>query len=191
MTEHVAEDTWEKLATGELDPAARAEALRHLVGCPRCRTIHRAVRALGDGARAQGLVPPPRRSRIRAWTLGAGVAAAAVAAVTVIAVISIRDADRPERTMRGDGSAAEIVISRPGRIRAGDAIAWSAVAGATGYRVDVFSDDGRPVWDGRTTVPTVACPVLAAGAYRVRVEAIAADGTRAATSPLVAIEVAP
>jgi hypothetical protein len=187
VTEHVADDTWEQLAMGELDPAARAGALRHAMACPRCRAIYRGVRALGDGARAQGLVPPPRRSPFRAWLVGAGVAAAAAAAV---AVIWVRDPDRGARTTRGDGSAAEIVVDAA-RTRAGDPLTWSAIAGAAEYRVEVFSGDGRPAWHGRAPAPAIAWPALAPGAYRIRIEAVAGDGRSLARSRLVAVEVAP
>jgi hypothetical protein len=188
-TAHVDEATWEKLAMNELDGNVRAEPLRHAMACPRCRTIYRGVRALGDAARAEGLVPPPKRSPIRAWALGAGAVVVAAAAV-VIAVIVVRDPGAT-RTTRGARSGAEIVVAYPAHVRAGDPLTWSPVAGAAAYRVEIFTADGVPARSDRTAIPSIAWPALASGAYRLRVTAITGDDATLATSRLVAIEVAP
>lgn len=61
---HPDDDTWERLATGELEGADRATVIAHLTRCRPCADIYRTVLAVVDEARAfdPGLpatAPPP------------------------------------------------------------------------------------------------------------------------------------
>jgi hypothetical protein len=52
---------------------------------------------------------------------------------------------------------------------------WTPLSEATRYRVEVFSEDGRPIWTREVTVPIVQWPAdvaRARGAYRWRVDAM-------------------
>ena len=175
MTTHLDDTTWEQLAMNELAGDARAEALRHVMECPRCRTIHRGLRTLEIEARAEGLLPARKR---RGWIAIVGVAAAAAAGVLLWWQLG-RSPDEP--VVRG-GSATIDVIA-PATVHAGERVTWTPAGGA--YTIDVFAEDGTPAWHGTTAEPRLAFPRLSPGRYRVR---IAGTG---ATSRLVAIEVVP
>ena len=54
---HPDEATWERLAVGELDAAARDAAFDHILECERCSRIWRGVLTLKSEAEAQGLIP--------------------------------------------------------------------------------------------------------------------------------------
>jgi hypothetical protein len=186
---HLAETTWEQLAMNELAPGARAEALRHVMACERCRTIFHGLRALEDAAKAEDLLPAkvaaPTRAPARRWIAAGAVAVAAAAAV----ILYVR---RPEddRTLRGNGSAA-LAVDCPERVRAGDRVSWSAVANADGYRLELFTEDGTPAWSQRTTATAIAWPAAPKpGVYRLRVEALA-GGVAASRSTLIRVEVVP
>jgi hypothetical protein len=186
---HLDDATWEQLAMNELSSPARAEALRHVMACERCRKIFRGLRELEDTARAQGLLPPElaapnRKSR---W-IAVGAAVVAVAAVLVLVFVLRRPDD--DRTLRGgDGSAIAVEIAD--RVRVGQRVRWAPVAGATAYRVELFADDGTPAWSDRTTANELAWPATPKpGVYRLRIEAV--DGERVlARSQLIRVEAAP
>jgi hypothetical protein len=57
-------------------------------------------------------------------------------------------------------------------------LVWTPMPDATRYRVEVFTDDGRPVWDRETAAPPFGWPAdepRVKGAYRWRVEALNGD----------------
>jgi hypothetical protein len=187
---HLDEDTWERLAMNQLAAPARAEALRHVMACARCRTIYRGVLALEESAREAGLGPPRRAAPATRWLLAGGATLAAVAAVLLV-WWRIGTSDAPSGpALRG--APAVITVRAVARIEPGRELSWAAVAAAHRYRVEIFAEDGQPVWLGESAAPSIAWPAAAStpGAYRWRVEALDEGGAVVARSPLTAVELA-
>ena len=86
---HPDETTWDLLAGGELDAAARDAAFDHITGCDTCTRIWRGVLTLKSEAQAQGLMPPdaPARARwMRSPVMGLALAATLVLVISGIVV---------------------------------------------------------------------------------------------------------
>jgi len=189
VTEHIDDDTWERLMLRELPPAEREAALRHVTACPECTTIHRGLLALEHDARAEGLLdgvvdePAPAApvTRRRWWWAGAAALTAAAALVLWWQVDGGRGGRGPVRG--GPGAAVE--VSAQGRV-----LSWTPVAGADGYAISVFAEDGTPVWSTEAAAPPVTWRDAAPGRYRWEVEARAGDRT-VATSRLAPLVIAP
>ena len=67
---------------------------------------------------------------------------------------------------------------------------WTPVPTASTYRLEIFTEDGQPLWTGNVSTPPVRWPNELArtkGAYRWRVEAQNSDGA-IARSPLALLE---
>ena len=175
----------------QLAGPARAEALRHIMACERCRIIHRGLRALEEGARAAGLGPPlPASSATRSWIMVGGVLAA-VAAVLLVWWRVGSGAGPARPTLRGE--RAVIIVQASAQMRAGGELRWTGVPDAIRYRVAIFGPDGAPAWQGETAPPSptaMAWPeeVTAPGTYRWRVEALDARGQIVARSLLTPVE---
>ncbi len=193
--DHLDDDTWERLATGELPADDRARAMAHLVGCPRCARAWRVTRIIAREAatfdpgvpvaapteRSDGVATAPRMRIRRGLWISGGAALAAAAAL----LLWVRSERGPQAVdgdaMRGGQPAAvELIAPAPGPETR---LAWRPVAAARHYVVVVFSADGRLVWrdDRVTTVELTVAPPLPAGRYLWQVEAWA-DGRRIATS---------
>lgn len=184
------DDTWERLAMGELSAAERARVLGHVTGCRECAAIYRGLARLEADARAAGLgAPPPsvdavaaavreptaRRWGPRPWLAGAmvGLAAAAV----VLLWVRARSPEELEPGHRRGAGRAEVVLLAPAG--APPTLAWQPVAGAVGYRVSVFTADGRPVLVREVTAPPLVWPAevaAPAGELRWKVEALGREG---------------
>lgn len=199
--QHPSEDTWERLATGELDEAARTEAMRHVVSCPRCARAWRALRHVAREARAFDPAVPAaaphddtgprarvdrRRDRIRRALLLGGTIA--LAAAVVLFIVLPRRGDDADKTgggggLRGGGDARVELVEPPGA--APWKLTWRAFPGAERYVVEVFSGDGRRVWKGETSSATeiVVEPAPAPGTYRWQVEAWSAGRRLSASAP--------
>ncbi|MEO8700484.1 MAG: hypothetical protein ABI867_10590 [Kofleriaceae bacterium] len=187
MTGHLDDTTFERLAMRELDGAARAQALAHITGCPRCAAIQRTLLDVEAGAREARLagVPVTRPRRAWLWTAGAAVAAAAVLVVWF--------ARRPTEIPVVRGGSAAIVLAAPsGDVHAPVELTWEPT-GATGYRASVFDADGRVVWTRDVAAPPVRWPAevpATAASYRWKVEAL--DGSAVVEeSPLGAFRIVP
>jgi hypothetical protein len=150
--------------------AERLETMDHVAGCPACQ---RELALLGQVATAK-----PRALRVApAWM-------AAAAATVVLAVFGLRAAR--ERTplapvMRGN-EATVTLLSPSGsvdRLAAGSLV-WGAVAGATRYEVEVLDPDGALAYSAtvRDTVAALSSQLASSVAYRWRVSAVRADGSR-------------
>ena len=194
--DHPSDDTWERLATGELDAATRAGVLAHVVGCPACtrtwrvlRTIAREARAFDPGVPAAAPTERPDRVRRALW-IGGGVAVAVAAAL----LLWIRF-DRPPPAAEqvalrgGDDARIEVRSPSPGP---SPRLAWRPVAAAEHYTVAVFSAEGRPLWrrDRLTSAEVTVEPPLPAGSYLWQVEAWR-GGRRIASSAPAPLAVAP
>ena len=190
---HPDEATWERLAVGELDAAARNAAFDHIVECERCSRVWRGVLTLKSEAEAQGLIPletPARSTWLRSAALPLALAATLVVAVAGVLITRQPAADQSTR-----GSAAAVVEHLTTTTGADKVptFAWTPVSGATRYRIALYSNDGRPVWTREVEAPPARWPddeARTAGAYRWRVEALDAEAV-VARSRLAELEVAP
>ena len=172
---HLDETTWDRL-TADLVPAEeRATHFDHIVTCEHCSTIWRGVLALRSEAETQGLIAPEVAVRSSSW-LRSPIAAFAIAATLLVVVGGVYLARRPVDEAATRGSSAPPV---EGLMMAYNALGvanfvWTPLPEATRYKVEVFSEDGRPIWTREVTVPIVQWPAdvpHAKGAYRWRVEA--------------------
>lgn len=174
MTDHVDDATWERLAMGELDAAARARVADHVTRCASCAALWRGLAMLEDGARdfdpgvpAASRPVAPRRW----WPMAAAVAAVAAALLLWIAVRP-RSAPPVDDVRRGSAEPAVIgVVAPAAHAGAPIALAWAGVAGADAYVIEVFTADGTRAWRGEAAAPGATAPALPAGDYRWRVEA--------------------
>lgn len=192
---HLDDAAWEALAMGELTPAAREEALRHVTGCSSCAPLYRGILALEEGARAAGLdgvpgsAPPRRRWRWRAWWAGAGVLVTATAAL----LLWWRLPPDESRTTRGPKHATVELVAPREAVGAAPELVWRPVAGARRYRVKMFTGDGQPLFLREVDAPPLAWPDGVAappGDYRWKVEALGANGVTA-ESRLAEFRIAP
>lgn len=174
---HLDETTWDRLTANEVPADERAIHFDHIVTCEHCSTIWRGVLALRSEAETQGLIAPEASVRPSSW-MRSPIAAFAIAATLVIVVGGVYLARRPvpdSTTLRGTPAAPPV----EGLMMAYNAenvpnFVWTPMVEAARYRVEVFSEDGRPIWTREVTVPIVQWPAdvpRAKGAYRWRVEA--------------------
>jgi hypothetical protein len=171
-------------AAGEMSPP-------HLLVCARCRDEVALLRTVNADL-GRTLDVPARPPSARRWQ-PIGLAALAAAAVLALVWIAPHHPPPPDlTTVRGTTLAAVDLL--PVATQDGvPTLAWKPVASATRYRVEVFTDDGRPVWARETEAPRFAWPddvARTSGPYRWRVDALRA-GAVVARSRLAPLEIAP
>lgn len=192
VTEHPDEATFERLAFGEAAASARDALFDHILGCERCARIWRGVLTLHSEAQAEGLLP--RDAPVRVGWLRAPVVALALAATLVLAIAGVVVNRRPtddQAALRGNAPAVVEGLTTTTGSDGVPNFGWTPVATATSYKVDVFSDDGRPVWAREVKAPPTRWPddaPRAAGKYRWRIDAMAM-GALIARSRLAELEV--
>jgi hypothetical protein len=187
---HIDDATWDRIVVGELDDDRRGELFDHIAACDRCAGIWRGILALQDAAAAEGLVerePAPGS----VWRRVLPLAAAAVLVVAIGGLLMMRQSQpvqEPTRSAAGLAAVEGLMMAY-----AADGVptlVWTPVPEATRYRVDVFTDDGRPVWQRDAASPPLKWPDDAPrvkGSYRWRVEASDGD-TVLARSRLMPME---
>jgi hypothetical protein len=183
---HVDEATWDRIVSGELDDHRRTELFDHITACNRCAAIWRGVLSLQEEAAKEGLMA----SEIPWWK--SRLAPLAAAAALVIAIGGVMIMRQPGTdTLRSTAGLATVEGLMMAYAADGmPTLVWTPVPDATRYRVEVFTDDGRPVWDRETATPPFRWPddqPRAKGAYRWRVDALNGD-TVTARSPLTPME---
>ena len=152
-----------RLEQPDLAPPLRAELEAHLAACHACRllvSLDSAARKLVRDGRLEDeeVVPRPRKIRPRRratpWIAGLALAASIVAVFLVpprpvLPASEVRGPDpiRFLRPVEGEVLAA----SRP-------VLRWTAVAGASRYFVELRDQEGRSVWTGESSVPTLRLP---------------------------------
>lgn len=191
-TAHLDEAAWEHLAVNQLTGAEREALLRHVLACADCSEIWKALLGLKRGAEAEGLLPSPNPARRPLWR--STFVPLALAATVVLAVAGILMTRQPAPTtpvVRGNSAIAPIEGLMMAYSAGGvPTLIWTPVPGAARYRLEIFSDDGRPLWSGEVAAPPAAWPSgapRAVGAYRWRVEALGSNGA-VARSQLAAVE---
>lgn len=191
--EHLDDATWERLAHGEIAGPARDAWFDHILGCERCSRIWRGVLTLQNEAQAAGLIPRDEPVRV-AW-LRPPVVAFALAATLVLAIAGVvihRRMTDDSSTMRGGVTAVVENLTTTTASDGVPSLAWTTVATATSYKIDLFSEDGRPVWAREVDAPPARWPdnvPRTAGKYRWKVDAMA-TGAVIARSRLAELEVA-
>ena len=149
---------------GALSPEDRSRIELHLVDCDACRDELRAVVQLVGGA--------PRR---RTWYLPIGIAAAA-AAITLLIVHPMRHHPAPaNREPMVTTTVAPVVVVPRGTGGIPRSLVWTSVPHADRYRLTLFDDTGRAIWDTQATDTSVSLParivLLPGGSYFWKVEA--------------------
>lgn len=188
---HLDAGTWERLATGDLDDATRDAAFDHVTSCAECSDTWRALLALRTDAREQGLIAPTAGAPAwRSWVMPLAIAATLM--IAAAAVLINRPVPAATDIERGPSSVpaveGQMVAADSGN---GPALVWTPVGGATSYRVEIFFEDGRPLWSGEVKEPPLRWPAAApraSGRYRWRVEALGEGGVMA-RSPLAPFEI--
>jgi hypothetical protein len=158
---------------GRLAPEARAQAVTHLLACPRCRALVRATSSLASGAAVT--VQAPMRTW-RRWILPLGAAAAA--AVLVLMFLPRHGAYAPTPNVDEPGfirTDAPVPIAPRATVALVDRLVWSSVPHAERYRLRLYDAKGSVLWRLETTDTVGLLPssvVLAPGvSYFWRVEA--------------------
>jgi hypothetical protein len=187
MSEHLDAQTWERLAMGELAQDERDRALRHATSCKQCARVLKGLLLLERGAREIPGARPAAPAR-RRWLVAGGAALAAAAALAIW--LGTRP-PKPATQMRGpDDERVELIAPR-GDVAGAPELSWQPVEGAGDYRVEVFTEDGRPLWQRDVAAPPLAWPAgtsAAPGVYRWRVTARKA-GAAIAVSRLEAFRI--
>jgi hypothetical protein len=175
-TRHPDEATWERLASGELDRGARDAAFDHILTCERCALIWRGVLALKSEAQSEGLIPhdsPASNAWFRSPLVGLAIAATLL--VIVGGVYLMRRPVTDVTTERGSGVPPVEGLMMAANSAGVPMLVWAPIATASGYNVEVFTDDGRPAWTRNVSSPPVRWPDDVArtpGKYHWRVEAL-------------------
>lgn len=159
------DDTLAALAEGSLEAAARAAALAHVAGCAHCRAgVASVARALDDPAVAGEVVA---LTRLRHRWLKVALPAAAAAAVLLLAWPRAADDDlAPHRAPSGSTEALPVPVAPIGAVAGAPMLQWRALSGADRYRVTLFDDAGRVLYEvqvGDTVVPLPDSVRLVAG----------------------------
>ena len=190
---HLDEATWERIASEEIDPPARDGAFDHVIECAECSRVWRGILALKSEAETQGLMAPAAAPSTPLWR--SRYVPLAIAATLVIAVAGVMLTRQPAPES-GTVRSATSIAAIEGLMMAYDpagvpTLVWPPMAAATRYRVDVFSEDGRPIWSAEVAEPPARWPDNAPrvkGPYRWRVEALDGD-TVIARSQLTLMEI--
>jgi len=190
---HLDEAAWERLATNELAEAERDALLGHVFACAECSEVWKGVLALNRDAEDEGLIERQDRAPRSLWrSRFMPLALAATVVLAVGGVLMIRQ-PAPTETARGTATLAAV----DGLMMAYSTqnipmFVWTPVPEATGYRIELFTEDGRPYWSAEVTAPPTPWPAelpRVKGAYRWRVEAIGSGGP-VARSRLMPLEIA-
>jgi hypothetical protein len=201
--EHVSEEVWALLASGELPAAERAQAFGHVSRCAECADLYRQVSALREEAPGLGVpVAPPRAAstpRPARW-LFAGAAAAAAVVVALLWTPALPPGPPgslpPDQDLRQGGAGGPVPLAPRGPLTGpAAAFRWEAVPDTRAYRVELLTTGSEVVWSSgevhgtETGWPPGLKP--APGRYYWHVGAIPSWSAAAADvvwSPLVEIE---
>jgi hypothetical protein len=175
----------------DVDPVLRAKLADHLTICDACRftlaTEERVIRGLQAGSLTLREPARPRWSRFFAGILGPsrGRVLAFGGAVTLAASLVLMFLVPPSPTSGGLRRTAAGVphFTRPVEgeviLSASPRLIWSAVPGASSYRLEVSQIGGRYEWQGESTTQSLQIPadaaLLRAGRYRAILFPVPAD----------------
>jgi hypothetical protein len=152
------DNTVAALAEGSLDAAARAAAMVHLAGCPRCVTAVASVaRALADPRVSREVAGAEGRGRHRFYRIALPMAAAAI---LIILALPRRTGDSGaiHRAPTLTATAAPAPMSPVGVVAEPELLRWASVAGADRYRVTLFDAESRVLYEKELTDTVAAIP---------------------------------
>ena len=159
---HLRADEVVAAAAGDLNSS-------HLLVCSRCRDEVALLRTVNGDLAASS------RRGTRRWQAITIAALAAMAAVLAISLVPRRAAD--DHSTRSGSRLATVELLRATTAADGaPTFVWTPVDGATRYRVELFSEDGRSLWARDVDAPPVTWPAdvpRAAGSYKWSVVALA------------------
>lgn len=206
--EHLDELTWERLACGELDEAARQAALEHLLSCRECADVGRVVMAIRSGAAAfdpaaPGATAHHATDNLR-WLRRGVLPALLTAAAAIVLVVVIRPqlgrtpvtGTPPGPVLRAARVAAVPQPVAPvGSVAAPPAaFEWRPVEEPASYVVELLDSSGATLWTS-TEITATQAPwphglELPAGTLYWRVTARPEAGGQPVTSSLAAFDLA-
>jgi hypothetical protein len=205
--DHLDEDDWVVLASGEMPATGREIVIDHVVRCGLCAHVYRGLSELEEGARrfdrrvpqAVGPAPLDALASTR-WGWWGGLAAAA-ALVWAIGHPRPALAPAPEPNgsgLRGPAETRPVLLEPVGTVaRWPERLRWDPVAQARGYRVKVLDSQGDQLWASpvvaETSLPWPAELPARPGQMYWQVTAYLQGGTDAdgVDSPLVRFEYKP
>jgi len=177
---HLDEATWDRLAANELSPSERDRYFDHVTSCADCTRVWRGVLTLKSEAEARGLITAAAVERPWWRTQMVALAAAASVLLAVAGFFVTLRTDVDSGAVRGNSALPPVERLDVGYPAGGTPqFTWTVVPGTTKYRVDLFTEDGAPLWSGEVAAPTVSWPATVPrqnGRYRWRVEAVGANG---------------
>ena len=188
---HLDDAAWHRLGAGDAALSERELLFTHIMRCADCSAVWRGVSQLRHDAEAEGLIerqPATRASIFRSIFMPAAVAALLVLAAGT--VIVMRRPAPGANVVRGTAAVSPVDGLMMAYAADGTpTLVWTPVAAASKYRVEIFSEDGQPIWTGDVAGPPIRWPAeapRAKGMYRWRVAAINGDGTiaRSRLTPL-------
>lgn len=166
MAEHLDPMSVSRYLSGAGTPSERVTWESHLAECAECREELVAVGRI--------LAAPPTRRWVRV------IPAAAAAAILLAWIGTVTLKPSPSITRDPDSSPSTALAPRPlaplGDVSRPGRLVWSAVPGATRYRVTLFTADGQAAWQasGADTVAalpdSVRLPVSTAQYWQVKAE---------------------
>ena len=182
---HLAVEDIAAFIDGALSPSVRARVEAHLANCDECRIEVIAVSRLLR-----------ERSPRRRLYLPAVVAAAAAALVLIaigrqspVGTVPVRVYREPVITT----AIAPAVVAPRGAVTAAPRLVWTSVSRADLYRVTLFDDTGRSIWESQTRDTSAALPtgitLRERSSYYWRIEA-QTDWNRWVASDLIEFSIA-
>jgi hypothetical protein len=188
---HLDSAAWDQLAFGPIDQSRRDELFDHVVSCGSCAQVWRGVLALQKQAAETGLIAAPAaRPSWQARIVPLGLAAALVLAVG--SAILYRQGPESAPIDGAINRGTELPeMAGASFVSATREFNWTAVEGATQYRISVFTKDGQPAWTQTVATTAATWPdrtSIAPGSYTWRVEALA-GGTLIARSRLIDVDI--
>jgi hypothetical protein len=206
MAPHVSEESWERLACGELSVEEREGVLDHTSKCTECATLLKALLLVERGARdldpsvPVGLTAAPARAGMRArgrkllWSAVAAAAALAIVWLTLPSRKVLEPFTPDGNVLRSAGESHRPVPKGPLDVlaRVPESFSWEGSAAARAYQVELFDADGESIWQSGevagTSLPWPEQIRPEPGRYYWRVFAILAERGERIASPLVSFD---
>lgn len=190
---HLDDAAWELLVESKPGGPEREALLAHVLACTECSEIWKSLLKLKREAEAEGLIAAEQPSVRSSWR--GRIVPLALAATLILAATGLLLTRRPVTNVESvRGTLALSPIEGLMMAYSGEGVptlVWTPVPEATRYRIEIFSEDGRPLSSKEVAAPPSPWPAdlpRTKGTYRWRVEALGADGA-VARSRLTLLEI--
>jgi hypothetical protein len=189
---HLDDGAWQRLAAGDAAQSERDLLFAHVMTCTQCSEVWRSLSFLQIEAEREGLIEP-RAATSASWfrSMLMPIAIAATLVIGIASVVLLRPPAPVDDVSRGTTTMAAVEgLMMAYAADATPMLLWTPVPAATTYHVEIFTEDGRPLWSGDVDTPPMRWPSgtpREKGAYRWRVEARNANGA-VARSTLMPLE---